>query len=109
MISTYSQLVWKVLSALPIEVYDDVDHSVWDNELWELVIPRTEGDYVGKRTIGSANIISAYNLLHLKLITDDEGEQVDSFSLFRSCLNELNKLNLIRRRPERVRQSFRTV
>lgn len=101
--------MWKVLSGIPIEVYDDVDHSVWDNQLWELVAPRTEGDYVGRRTIGSANIISAYNLLHLKLIADSQGEQVDSFSLFKSCLDELNNASLIRRRPERIRQSFRTV
>jgi hypothetical protein len=99
--------VWKVLSALPIEVYDEIDHSVWDNELWELVIPRSDGDYVGKRTIGSANIISAYNLLHLKLVA--ESDDADSFMLFRSCLEDLNSHNLIRRRPERVRQSFRTV
>jgi len=107
LISDYSQIVWRVLSALPIEVYDDVDHSVWDNELWELVVPRSEGDYVGKRTIGSANIISAYNILHLKLLA--EVEDVDSLALFRNCLEELCKHNLIRRRPEKVRQGFRTV
>lgn len=107
LITDYSQLVWKVLSALPIEVYDEIDHSVWDNELWELVIPRSDGDYAGKRTIGSANIISAYNLLHLKILA--ESDEVDSFMLFRSCLEELNSLNLIRRRPEHIRQGFRTV
>ena len=94
---------------MPIEVYDDIDHSVWDNELWELVIPRSEGDYAGKRTIGSANIIAAYNLMHLKLLADSEAVDVDSYSLFRSCLDELCKQNLVRRRPENIRQSFRTV
>lgn len=109
MITTYSQIVWKVLSGIPIEVYDDVDHSVWENELWELVVPRFEGDYVGKRTIGSANIISAYNLLHLKLLADVEGDEVDSVALFRASLDELCQLGLIRKRPEKIRQSFRTV
>lgn len=99
--------MWKVLSGIPVEVYDDVDHSVWQNELWELVVPRFEGDYVGKRTIGSANIISAYNLLHLKLVT--EASEQDSLELFRSSLEELCRLGLIRKRPELVRQTFRTV
>ena len=107
MISSHSECVWKVLSAMPIEVYDDTNHSVWENELWELVVPRFDGDYAGKRTIGSANIISAYNLLHLKILA--ESEQQDSYELFRSCLDELVRHNLIRRSPELVRQSFRTV
>ena len=101
--------MWKVLSGIPIEVYDDVDHSVWDNDVWELVIPRFEGDYSGKRTIGSANIISAYNLLHLKLLADLEGGEVDSLALFRASLDELCQLGLIRKRPETVRKTFRTV
>ncbi len=107
MISLHSECVWKVLSAMPIEIYDDTNYSVWENELWELVIPRCEGDYAGKRTIGSANIISAYNLLHLKILA--ESEQQDSYELFRSCLDELVSYNLIRRSPERIRKSFRTV
>lgn len=109
MITTYSQIVWKVLSGIPIEVYDDVDHSVWENAVWELVVPRFEGDYSGKRTIGSANIISAYNLLHLKLLADSEGSEIDSFALFRASIDELCQLGLIRKRPEKVRESFRTV
>ena len=107
MISTDSEYVWKVLSAMPIEVFDDVDYSVWENELWELVVPRFEGDYVGKRTIGSANIITAYNLLHLRLIA--KSDNVDSYTYFRNCLDELVKHNLIRRRPETVRKGFKTV
>lgn len=107
MISSYSQIVWKVLSGLPIEVYDDTNHSVWENELWELVLPRSEGDYSGKRTIGSANIISAYNLLHLKILA--ESEQQDSYELFRSCLDELVANSLIRRSPASVRKGFKTV
>ena len=101
--------MWKVLSGIPIEVFDEENHSVWSSDLWELVQPRTEGDYVGKRTIGSANIVSAYNLLHLKLIGDQTGESVDSLTLFRSVLEELQANNLIRRKPERVRELFRTV
>lgn len=109
MISTYSQIVWKVLSAMPIEVYDESSHTVWDNELWELVSPRDSGEYAGKRTIGSANIVSAYNLLHLKTLGDPSAEELDSLVLFRSCLDELCQHNLIRRRPELLRQSFKTV
>lgn len=107
MINTYAQLVWKILSGLPVEVYDEEDHSVWSNDLWELVVPRTEGDYAGQRTIGTANIVTAYNLLHLKLVESDE--TVDSLALFREVMELLNKENLIRRRPERVRQLFKTV
>lgn len=110
MINPYSQIVWKVLSGIPIEVYDDVDHSVWENELWELVVPRFEGDYAGKRTIGSANIVSAYNLLHLKLIIDTlDIEALDSLAQFKACLDELSTHNLIRKRPEKLRESFRTI
>lgn len=107
MISSHSEYVWKVLSSMPIEVYDDTNYSVWENELWELVTPRFEGDYVGRRTIGSANIITAYNLLHLKLLA--ESEQQDSYELFRSCLDDLVRHNLIRRSPSAVRKGFRTV
>lgn len=76
--------------------------------MWELVHPRTEGDYVGKRTIGSANIISAYNILHLKLIEDQPAE-IDSLTAFKTVLEELQTNNLIRRSPKRVRETFRTV
>lgn len=101
--------MWKVLSGLPIEVYDDTDHSVWENELWELVAPRSKGAYSGKRTIGTANIISAYNLLHLKLLSDNESIDVDSYELFRSCLDELVANSLIRRSPASVRKGFKSV
>ena len=107
MISAYAQIVWKVLSGIPVEVFDEEAHSVWSSDLWELVASRTEGDYVGKRTIGSANIVTAYNLLHLKLLA--ENSTSDSLALFKTLLEELQAHNLIRRRPERVRELFRTV
>ena len=107
MISDYAQLVWKVLSGIPVEVFDEENHSVWSSDLWELVDPRTEGDYLGQRTIGSANIVSAYNLLHLKLLADANSE--DSLLLFKQLMSELQAANLIRQRPERIRERFRTV
>lgn len=107
MINTYSDLVWKILSGLPVEVYDEEDHSVWSNDLWELVVPRSEGDYAGQRIIGTANIVTAYNLMHLKLV--ETNQTVDSLELFRKVMEHLNAQNLIRRRPERVRQLFKTV
>ncbi len=107
MISDYAQLVWKVLSGIPVEVFDEESHSVWSSDLWELVQPRTDGDYQGKRTIGSANIVSAYNLLHLKLLADSNNN--DSLTIFKTTLEELQKANLVRQRPERVREKFKTV
>lgn len=101
-------LVWRVLSGIPIEVYDDETHSVWSSDLWELVAPRPEGDYAGQRTIGSANMLSAYNLFCLKLISSGEGSS-DSLSEFKATLEYLESSKLIRRRPERVRATFKAV
>jgi hypothetical protein len=95
------------VSGIPVEVFDEENHSVWSSDLWELVTPRAEGDYVGKRTIGSANIVSAYNLLHLKLLADNNTS--DSLQVFKHSLEELQAHNLVRRRPERVREGFRAV
>ena len=109
MINIYSPLVWTILSGIPVEVYDDENHSVWYNEQWELVSTRTEGDYAGQRTIGTANIIAAYNLMHIKLVEINKDVDVDSLSVFRLVMEDLKQQKLIRRRPERVRETFRTV
>ena len=101
--------MWKILSGIPVEVFDEETHSVWANDLWELVTPRTEGDYAGQRTIGSANIITAYNLLHLKIVESNEGGEIDSLALFRNAVEHLREQKLIRKRPERVRETFKTV
>ena len=107
MISDYSALVWKILSGIPIEVFDEDTQDTWSEDLWELVSPRDTGDYSGSRLIGSANIITAHNLLHLKLIAS--GQKIDSLGQFRLCLDELVSAKLIRKRPERLRETFKTV
>jgi hypothetical protein len=101
-------LVWRILSGIPIEVYDETDYSVWSSEMWELVAARTEGDFAGQRTIGSANIISAYNLFHLKMIANHETVD-NTLAEFKSTLDYLEKNKLIRRRPEKLRSTFKTV
>jgi hypothetical protein len=104
----HHELVWRILSGIPVEVFDDVDHSVWSSELWELVVPRSVGDFAGQRTIGSANIISAYNLFYLKTISSGETAE-NAIAQFKDTLEYLEQNKLIRRRPDRVRATFRTV
>lgn len=104
----HHDLVWRILSGIPIEVFDEDDHSVWSSDLWELVQPRPSGDYVGQRTIGSANIISAYNLFYLRILSSGESI-VDPLSEFKATLEYLESNKLIRRRPDRVRATFKTV
>lgn len=104
----HHELVWRILSGIPIEVFDESDHSVWSSELWELVTPRSIGDHAGQRTIGSANIVSAYNVFYLKLLANHDS--VDNALLdFKNTLAYLETNKLIRRRPEMVRSTFRTV
>ena len=62
-----SGLVWKIIQGMPIEVFDDDSGEIWENDTWELVRSRTEGDYAGSRAIGSANLVTALNMLHQKL------------------------------------------
>ena len=39
-----NDLVWKILSGMPVEVFDDDSGEVWGNVMFELVRPRLEGD-----------------------------------------------------------------
>ena len=64
------KLIYKVLSSMPIDVFDEDDGTVWETGNYELFNPRPEGDYEGSREIGAANIVSAFNLLHQKMILD---------------------------------------
>lgn len=107
----YKDLVWKVLSGLPIEVYDEENYSVWENELWELVSPRPEGDFVGTRIIGSANIVAALNILHQKvLIVNSRNEDASHITeIFKEILEELQREKLIRRKPDKIRETFKVV
>lgn len=101
------QLVWKVLSGIPIDVFDDESGEIWEGSLWELVVPRSAGDYAGSREIGSANLISAYNLLYLKIIMNSSA--AETLERFKTVLETLESRKLIRKRPDKVRQTFKVV
>jgi len=101
-------LIWKIIGGMPVEVYDDDDGSVWCNELWELVTPRPEGDYAGSREIGSANLVTALNMVHQKMLINSE-DMSNSIDIFNKAMNQLQDLRLIRRKPEKVRETFKIV
>jgi hypothetical protein len=107
------QIVWKVLRGMPIEVFDDENYSVWENCVWELVDSRLEGDFKGSRVIGSANVVAALNILHQKILvryTEAEEDTTKiSMSLFKNILEALSEQKLIRRKPEKLRQTFKIV
>lgn len=105
MIEEYSELVYRILSGNPIEILDEDTNTVWNSSLWELSAPRDFGVYSGHRKIGSANIITAFNLLKLKLFNSN----LDVLDTFRQCLLHLESNNLIRKNPESVRKTFKTV
>ena len=111
--SDLENIVWKVLKGMPIEVFDDENHHVWENSAWELVKPRLEGDFKGERIIGSANMVAALNILHQKILVryteSNEDTTKISISIFREILDSLSDQKLIRRKPEKVRQSFTVV
>ena len=62
------KLIYKVLSSMPIDVFDDDEGTIWESSNFELYTPRPEGDFEGSREIGAANIVSAFNLLHQKML-----------------------------------------
>jgi hypothetical protein len=101
----YAELVLRILRGNPIEVFDEDSNSVWQSTLWELSVPRDSGAYANTRKIGSANLITAYNLLALKLCTSD----LDTLKTFRKCLELLEQQNYIRRNPENIRKTFKVV
>ena len=110
-----SGLVWKIIQGMPIEVFDDDSGEIWENDTWELVRSRTEGDYAGSRAIGSANLVTALNMLHQKLVikhaandhVKDTSNQ--SLRLFTEVMGNLQERKLIRKRPEYVRQTFQVI
>ena len=110
-----SGLVWKIIQGMPIEVFDDDSGEIWENDTWELVRSRTEGDYAGSRAIGSANLVTALNMLHQKLVikhaandhVKDTSKQ--SLRLFTEVMDNLQERKLIRKRPEKVRETFKIV
>lgn len=109
----YNDMVWKILHGMPIEVFDEDDKSIWENDTWELVSPRIEGDYKGSRDIGSANLVTALNLLHQRLLIENNTDQ-DSITnisqkLFRTILDDFCAQKKIRKKPELVRKDFKLV
>jgi len=109
------RIVWNILKGMPIEVFDEEEGSVWENDTYELVLPRTEGDFEGTRIIGSANIVTALNMLNQKLVinnvaNDDIKNTADmSYELFAEVLDELQKQKLIRKIPTKVRSTFKII
>lgn len=103
----FSQLVWGILSGVPMEVVDSDLEETWSSDLWELVSPRTSGDMAGSKVIGSANLIAAYNIIHDKVVA--ARQDIDTLDYFRQILDNLVTERRIRKCPERVRQNFRVI
>ena len=109
------KIVWNILKGMPIEVFDEEEGSIWENDTFELVHPRTEGDFEGTRMIGSANIVTALNMLNQKLVinnvaNDDIKNTADiSYELFAEVLDELQSQKLIRKIPTKVRSTFKII
>lgn len=100
---------------MPIEVYDEDEGSIWENDTYELVRLRTEGDFEGTRMIGSANLVTALNMLNQKLVItnvannniSDTAER--SYKLFQEVLDELQSKKYIRKIPTKVRSTFKVI
>ena len=110
------KLIWKVLSSMPIDVFDDDVGSIWESSSYELNDPRPEGDYEGSREIGAANLVSAFNLLHQKMLiaelSNDDGFSdcgEEALDLFKDVMDDFEQEKLIRKRPEHVRETFRVI
>jgi predicted transcriptional regulator len=109
------KMVWNILKAMPIEVFDDEEGSIWENDTYELVRPRTEGDFEGTRIIGSANLVTALNMLNQKLVINNVANiEINntadlSFKLFAEVIEELQARKLIRKIPTKVRSTFKII
>ena len=109
------RIVWNILKGMPIEVFDEDENSIWENDLYELVQMRTEGDFEGTRMIGSANLVTALNILNQKLVINnvannnisDTAER--SYKLFQEVLDELQDKKFIRKIPTKVRSTFKVI
>ena len=103
-----SKMVWNILKGMPIEVFDDELGEVWENDTFELVHARKEaGDYQGTTTIGSANIVTALNMINQKLVISHVADEKVSntadvsYHLFSKVLEDLQEKKLIRKKPEK--------
>ena len=103
-----NDLVWKILSGMPVEVFDDDSGDIWYNDSYELVNPRREGDLIGSREIGSANLVTALNLIHQKLLIKSTSDSTDlSMKMFNEAMFNLQEQRFIRRKPAKMRESFK--
>ena len=98
-----------VLSTSPQKrIFDDDSGEVWANVMFELVRPRLEGDFKGSREIGSANLVTALNLIHQKLLIQSTSQSSElSMKIFNEALSNLQEQRLVRRKPEKIRESFK--
>ena len=109
------RIVWNILKGMPIEVFDEEEGSIWENDLYELVQMRTEGDFEGTRMIGSANLVTALNILNQKLVInnvaniDVQNTAEQSYKLFQEVLEELQDKKYIRKIPTKVRSTFKVI
>ena len=99
---------------MPIDVFDDEEGTVWESSNFELYTPRPEGDFEGSREIGAANIVSAFNLLHQKMLiaefSKDEGFSDcadECFELFTNVMDDLQESKLVRKRPEQFEKHLK--
>lgn len=109
------KIVWNILKGMPIEVFDEDEGTVWENDTYELVSPRKEGDFEGTRVIGSANIVTALNMLNQKLVINNAAKDdivntaEMSFELFSEVMEELQTKKLIRKIPAKIRSTFKLI
>ena len=92
-------MVWNILKGMPIEVFDDEQKQIWENDTYELVSPRPEGDYKGTRIIGSANLVTALNMVNQKMVIENVANNAMrhsadlSHKLFGEIIEELQEEN----------------
>ena len=113
--SHHVQLVWNILKGMPIEVFDDEEKQIWENDTYELVTSRDEGDFKGSRAIGSANLVTALNIINQKIVIENFANKDIRHSaeiaqkLFGQIIEQLQKEKLIRKIPTKVRQTFKVI
>ena len=110
------KLIYKVLSSMPIDVFDDDEGTIWESSNFELYTPRPEGDFEGSREIGAANIVSAFNLLHQKMLIAELSKEEgfsdcadECFELFTNVMDDLQESKPVRKRPESIRETFKDI
>ena len=115
-INEAKSIVKRVLLGMPVDIYDEETDEMIESVLYELCEPRSKGDFEGCHTIGGANIVSAFNLILQKLMSTkwkrgatEEDTQALARKLYAEALDDLQKEKVIRKIPERVRESFKVV